>query len=317
MPSWILKAAIQKGISLLPAHRELHFWMQKYLWRSLQITPDFLEDRLSHCHKHLTAWRAQSSKDLPEQVLELGTGWFPVVPMGLRLCGVPHIMTIDQWPHLKLEFVRELWTSLRELNREGKLRQWLPDCQAEALALFDFPPPTDPKNLPAFLDSWGIKHLVEDARALSIADNAIDLVISNNTLEHISPSLIRQILPELNRVLKSTGVMSHYIDLADHYSYSDSSISPYHFLRFTEKQWTWIENSLQSQNRLRISQYRQLFQEQNLKIVAEMNEWGPIEALKQIPLRAPFDQMKREDLGVTYSHMVLVPPLFEEQKEVE
>ena len=52
---------------------------------------------------------------------------------------------------------------------------------------------------------------------------------------------------------KPDGLHSHFIDMSDHFAHMDSSISIYHFLRYSEAQWKRIDNSIQPQNRWRLS----------------------------------------------------------------
>ena len=45
--------------------------------------------------------------------------------------------------------------------------------------------------------------------------------------------------------------MSSRIDLSDHHSHFDASLSPYNFLRFDDRRWRLANSSLLFQNRLR------------------------------------------------------------------
>src|SRR4029078_511022 len=91
------------------------------------------------------------------------------------------------------------------------------------------------------LSKLNIFYLIEDARSLSLADNSIDLVNSNNTFEHIYPEILIPILKDFKRVVKKDGVMSHFIDMSDHFAHFDKSINIYNFLRFTDAQWNRID----------------------------------------------------------------------------
>ena len=46
--------------------------------------------------------------------------------------------------------------------------------------------------------------------------------------------------------------------MSDHFSHSDSRITPWHFLRFHERTWRWINSPLIYQNRLRASSYAEM-----------------------------------------------------------
>src|SRR4051812_34577729 len=103
MPHWLIKSALHRAISLLPAS---HWWndlFQTHVTRSMGLGAGRFELRLEHCRQHLENFFSQS----PERqrgsfsVLELGTGWYPIVPVGLFLCGAADIWTFDIAPLLR------------------------------------------------------------------------------------------------------------------------------------------------------------------------------------------------------------------------
>src|ERR1041385_5886238 len=102
MPHWLIKASLHRVISWLPTP---YFWnglLQQYFSHSLELTIEQFETRLDHCHHHFNTWletRAGQPGDV--RVLELGTGWFPTVPVGLYLCGAAEIWTFDIAPFLR------------------------------------------------------------------------------------------------------------------------------------------------------------------------------------------------------------------------
>ena len=83
----------------------------------------------------------------------------------------------------------------------------------------------------------------------------------NTVLEHIDPAILVGVLGSFARMAGPGTVMSHLVDMCDHYLYVDRSLTPYHFLRYTERQWRWIDNSIQPMNRLRVQQYDALYHE--------------------------------------------------------
>jgi len=68
MASWILKAAIQKVLSGLPAAHHLNRVFQDRLTGSLDLTPDRLLDQLRRGARHLWAYRKLHGR-LPGKVL--------------------------------------------------------------------------------------------------------------------------------------------------------------------------------------------------------------------------------------------------------
>ena len=56
--------------------------------------------------------------------------------------------------------------------------------------------------------------------------------------------------------VKPTGLLLHMVDHSDHFSHADSSLSPIHFLQFSDAQWQrYAENRYSYVNRLREDDY--------------------------------------------------------------
>lgn len=98
------------------------------------------------------------------------------------------------------------------------------------------------------------------------------------------------------------------IDYQDHYSYFDSNLSIYNFLRFSSKEWEKYNCSLHYQNRLRHSDFVRLFEQSGLKIL-ECNSCGVSmeqeSILKSIPLADEFKQYDFDDLKIPGDMFVL------------
>ena len=142
----------------------------------------------------------------------------------------------------------------------------------------------------------GVRAMVGDARVSGLPAGSIDLVVSNNTLEHIPPHVLEEIVFEFRRVSAPGAVMDHFVDISDHYAHFDSSITEFNYLRYGPRTWRLVNNRLQYQNRLRASDYRRLIESAGLRVIAEEIERGTPEQLAQITVAAPFHAYAREDL---------------------
>jgi hypothetical protein len=98
--------------------------------------------------------------------------------------------------------------------------------------------------------------------------------------------------------------MSHFIDLADHYSHYDRRLTPYNFLRYRRSSWWLFNNRLQYQNRWRISDYRAVHAAAGFHILREENDGSAATALERVRLAPEFRHYRQEDLAVTSSWMV-------------
>ena len=84
MATWKIKAVVQKVISFLPASHKINYLFQKYITKGVILSDEYFYDRLGHAAFHAKAFIQNKSKT-PNSTLELGTGWYPVVPISMYL----------------------------------------------------------------------------------------------------------------------------------------------------------------------------------------------------------------------------------------
>lgn len=99
MKTWILKAIVQKTISFLPYKHQINYFFQRYVTKGVLLNNSYFTDRLVHANKHLRFFEQYSHIATPSTTLELGTGWYPVVPISLFLNGSDTIYTVDISPY--------------------------------------------------------------------------------------------------------------------------------------------------------------------------------------------------------------------------
>ena len=289
LKKWIVKAIVQKSISFLPYRNQVNFLFQKYISKGVKLTDNYFYDRLEHAKMHINAFRHYSNAPKPDNCLELGTGWYPVVPISFYLIGSHEIYSVDISKILTKSRLKTTIQKFIEADLNGELKKYIEyreDKLKELNVLFT---ELEKYTFEQCLEKLNLNYLIQDARSLSIQDNSIHLISSNNTFEHLSPGILKDILSEFKRVInKRSGIMSHSIDLSDHFAHSDKSISDYNFLQFSDKQWKWIDNKIQPLNRLRFDDYLQLYQQLNIPINKEMRVNGNINNLKSIRLAQKF-----------------------------
>ena len=297
MRSWIAKAAVQGAVSRLPQSHRLNGLLQRYVTRSLDLDePRFLE-KWEQAARHLRAWRQHGSRRrLPGTVVELGTGWYPIVPLGLALSGATQVLSFDVAPLLREDRVRRTLRVYEGLARRGAL----PDLQSDAAdRIAQVLRRSAGKSAEWLLAAFGVQVRRADARDTRIADGSVDLFISNNTLEHIPRQELAEILAEFHRIGRPAAVMSHFIDMADHYAGFDPSINVLNFLQYSERQWELFNNALHYQNRLRLPDYRDLHRDADWAIADEDLDAAPAALLADLDLAPEFRGIDEGDLRVT------------------
>lgn len=310
MPHWFVKSSIQRLISVLPASHKWNEWFQTRITRSLELTPSRFEARLEHCRRHLDNF-LENRPNLQSgfNVFEIGTGWYPVVPVGLFLCGAGHIWTFDISPLLSSDRVKRMLEMFLRYADRGKLRTFLPLARKDRIeqlhrTLANAGGNTAPTVL---LLELQIDARTCEAQKTGLPAGASHLFTSTGVLEYIPRPVLQEILSECLRVGVPDSVHSHYLNLVDQYSYFDHSITAFNFLRYSSRAWEYLNSPITWQNRLRVSDYRQLFADSGYRVLREDNTLGNPEDLRKIRLAPEFRDYREVDLLALYSWFVAEP----------
>lgn len=249
--NWRVKGILQKTLSLVPGG----MWVNDRLQRTLGELRHF-EDVVDS--KVVDDWLVSAAHlrklDLAPHGLvfmEVGTGWFPTLPLCFYLAGARACHTFDRNRHLSgketLRMARRLKYHLQAVG-EAAARP-LAETQAAYAAL---QPAMDRGDADALLRVAGVTyHAPGDASSTGLPADSVDVAFSNSVLEHIPGEGIQAIFEEQQRILKSGGLSVHSVNCGDHYAYFDRTLNPVGYLTFSEMEWRFWNNDLLYQNRLR------------------------------------------------------------------
>jgi hypothetical protein len=304
MPNWLIKSALHRTISWLPNRQFWNGLFQTWITKSNHLEPAAFETKVAESHRHLQAFQPAHRPVTDFTVFELGTGWFPIIPIGLYLCGAREVWTVDIEPLLNPGRLNRVLQFYCDYAQRGQLKPLLPQHLPERLEklrpllpqALTQPPATVLAQLPVHV-------LVADARKTPVPPASVDFFTSSGVLEYIPRPVLQGILAEARRIAAPGAVMSHRLNLIDQYSYFDSSITAFNFLRYTERQWRWLNSPLTWQNRLRISDFRTLLTDAGFEIAREESTPGSPQALASVPLAPEFKRYTREDLLVLHSFL--------------
>lgn len=304
MNKWIFKAIIQKAISFLPLSHRINFLFQKHLTKGVILTDEYFVDRLIHAKNHIQAYKQSSGNRIPLTTLELGTGWYPIIPLSLFIAGSNEIYSIDLVKLVNKDRLAECIHKYLEYYNNNQLLDYIEVDQNRIEELKGLSETINQLTEEEILNRLRIKLLILDARHLSFNDNYFDLIHSNNTFEHIHPDQLIEIIKEFKRVLGSEGVMSHFVDMSDHFAHFDNKIGIYNFLKFSDRAWRIIDNSIQPLNRLRITEYEKIFNQLKIsyKIINIRN--GNLEELRKIKLAKRFRNISNESIAVSHCQFI-------------
>src|SRR3954469_11782148 len=301
---WLAKAALQRGLGVLPQGERLNYVFQRHVLRSFPLGDAALKQKFTRACSHLALY-SEHGPGVPAAeatFFEFGAGWDLAIPLAYAALGVGHQVVIDIRPSARMELVNETIAAFERLRPE------LEETAGRSLRELGGAVTSVAELEPRF----GIRYLAPcDARATGLPAGSVDFVSSTDTCEHIPRADLAAIFAECRRLLRPGGAFSCRIDLQDHYAYFDRSISRYNFLRFSDRTWGLVNSPLHFQNRLRAPEYLRLVRDAGFEVVVD-NPSGPSERglveLQALPIAERFRVYPPEDLGVTILSFVARPP---------
>ncbi len=220
--------------------------------------------------------------------LEIGSGWFPTIPILMSLEGARKVFMTDLTPHMDdvtfkatLDFLRSEPSWAGRTKAVNKLA----DLPITYLA------PMKPDDVP---------------------NGSLDYVVSRTVLEHIPPDDLVGLFSTLLPKMKPDGLMLHVVDNSDHMEHRDKSLSRLNFLIWEDKQHQQVNRWMRGgENRLRHHEYAALFARAGFKIIYEHGQvHGPTEravAGLKPHLQPHFAAMSAPQLATLTSYFVLAP----------
>ena len=295
---WKIKGVIQGVLARLPAGQSLNDLMQASLGgrRNLQhhVDAKVTKDWVVHAENLRNAGVGLAGARL----VEIGSGWIPVLPLCFSIAGARETLTFDLTRHLDAEATL---ATLRALERhvpaiaaaagvaEDEARaRWQRLCAA--------------RGVDELLALAGITYRAPaDATRTGLPDASVDIVISNSVLEHVPDAVLDPLMEEGRRVLKPGGVSIHNVNCGDHYAYFDRNITPIHYLRFGAAEWRWWNNDILFQNRLRPRDFLASAERVGLELVVVFQRPRKelLDQLAQLPIAPEFRHYPPEELCTT------------------
>lgn len=304
--SWVGKALAQKALSklgLLPAY----YALQRLGGRLKGFHPSSRAEYAAKLYQDVAPHRHVEGA----AILEIGTGWVPVVPLLLHLMGAKRIITVDLNRHLQAELTLQvvplLADCLEELQRRCGVSTRIMRTRLQSLLAAE--------SVEDLFSRAGIEYRAPaDAANTKIETGTIDIVYSNLVLEHVPQEVLLDIHSESLRLLAPDGVIWHNVDYSDHYATTRQHLSPINMLRYSERFWSLVgQNDILYQNRMRRSQHAALFAAVGLEEVSRVDSKTPSirDALARgFRLDPAYAGFPPSELEVVASRFVLRGPVY-------
>ncbi|MCC6719720.1 MAG: class I SAM-dependent methyltransferase [Acetobacteraceae bacterium] len=241
--------------------------------------------------RQIAMLRAAGAK-LGGDVLEIGTGWMPIIPMLFHVAGARHTTLTD------------IETLMDDATVAGA-RALVARHATEVAAALDMPEAEIARRLDApwphrYLSPWDIARHPRDSA---------DIVVSRAVFEHIPPEVLARYLAELRGIVRPGAMMCHVVDNSDHWEHRDKSINRVNFLKYEDGPfWRFTcYNPQNYQNRLRHSDYVAMFRDAGWTILAAEGAADPasLAALPGLRLASRFRHHAPDDLAVLTSWLLV------------
>ncbi len=305
MAKWIAKAIIQKTISIFPNRESLNHFFQKNVTKGVLLSDEHFGNKLGHAVDHVANYKKYQGESVKDKlVLELGSGWYPVVPIVLFLNDAKRTDSLDIQSWMNHETIVTTLKKFDEWKENGKLAEYMPEInQGKWDKLMELLAEAKNMSYEELLESLNLKLYLKDARNTGFEEQTYDFICSNNTFEHIYPEVLKPILKEFKRLCKPDGFMCHFIDLSDHFAHFDHSINIYNFLKFSESRWRKIDNKIQPQNRLRWPAYLSMYKELEIPVSGEEIRKGDLDLLSKVPVNRRAFNYSNEELAISHGYI--------------
>jgi len=299
---WQVKCAIDNAKALLPFQAQLRKLKDHFV--------PYSPNRADDIHTIAQGIRQVQWVDgaLPlrgAEVLEIGSGWQPMIPVLYSLAGAARVFLTDLNVLLRPDTFRAALSALRT-QRAVILEQLKVDA-----ALLDHLLRDDPHvPLQARLEELRLQYLAPcDCRKLALAGESVDVVTSRACLEHIPPQVLQDIFHESHRLLKRGGVACHWVDPSDHWEHQDKRLSRVNFLKYSDALFRLTSiNPINYQNRLRHPEYVEMLSKAGFRLLREEREvdQAALRALAHMRIAARFRAFSPEDLATVDSLLLTV-----------
>lgn len=277
---WKVKAATFRALSLLPFGERMHYLLQRRVTREWPRRAEALDSLL------LAAKRVCAAAGTGGHFVEIGAGRDLAVAVGLRLLGVPRVTCVDVSRLARPELVSHAARHIA--GRLGLPRPRIADW--------------------ADVERFGISYIAPSSlQDAGLAPASVDCFYSVDTLEHIPREELREVLEAAKRLLKPAGLSVHAIDYSDHYARGHDGLSRFNFLTFPDRAWAPFNSRFHFVNRMRHSEYLDVFSQLGLGLVDVSADVVPPQQAIVDRLAPQFRRFDPADLFTLRSFVVLSP----------
>ena len=250
---------------------------------------------------HIHAVREFGGDLALQEILEIGSGWYPVIPLMMHVAGAKLIHLTDVEPWLDRQTLLDAVNFL--LDRKSDLAARL---GVESTLIERSLTVAGEGSLASMLQQLGMTYSAPFHPERSSLK--VDAIVSHTVLEHIPRDILASLFHWFCHCLRPSGLVSHGIDNSDHRANFDKSLSRLDFLRYSDAGWRLLSIGDYT-NRLRHHDYKEMLECHGFEICFERAVVDDIcaEEVRHLPVFGRFNQRDASELATLWSHFVARP----------
>ncbi len=269
--NWRIKAIVQKVLSLSIIGDKINHLNAK-LKRNYHKNVCIYQ-----FYECLRKWNLVS-EDISNKTyaLEIGTGYSLISSIVMSFLGFKNIITVDITNDINFKTVKKQAAYLLTPDLFEKLVKNSEYTKEEVLFKINFILKSD--SLEQILNFFNIIYIPKyNFSDIEEYGSDFDYIYSQVVLEHIRPTVLKELFENIKIWLNKNGRSVHTINFIDHFTnpgfFEDKSISLFNFLKYSDKTWKfWAGNSISYTNRLCYKYYIELCDTNELELISFYGE---------------------------------------------
>lgn len=208
---WQIKFIRNALFGLLPFPEAVRNFKRRLCPYSAAIDEWVLEQGIRQVQMLATVGHSPAGKI----ILELGTGWKPIIPIVFYLSGCNKILLIDTQRLLDRELIIGVAKNLREYKE--KISSGL------GISIEDVENKLDigtNRSFDQLLSHFSMEYIAPcNILDITLPEKSVDIIISRAVLEHMPPRTVLDTHVICRSILKDEGKLCHIIDNSDHWEH--------------------------------------------------------------------------------------------------
>jgi predicted SAM-dependent methyltransferase len=234
-----------------------------------------------------------------DAIIEIGTGWLHWEAASIKLFFDIQAILFDIWDNRQFEALKHYFNILdKMLDNEIQFSNTQRSRAHKIISQI-----ISADSLDILYEQLRFKYVTDSCgRLRRFPDKSFNVVISAGVLEHVREDGISELIQDFYRVLKPGGYSVHSINMGDHLFAYDTNVSRKEYLRFSDNIWKiFFQNDVQYINRVQRSEWLDLFNNVEFRLINEETEYSNMDNLK---IHKQFKHLDKADVESTLLRIV-------------